>query len=103
MFRQGSSCAGLVQAPCNGADWLRVAIVLVVFGILQGLASWLGSLFVPDRFFFLDLLVGDLISIAVVPIPIIGLVLLYQDVLRSRMNMPDEQLRAQDAALLSRG
>ena len=82
-------------------DWVRVVVVLVVFGILQGVASWVGGLFIPSRFYFLHLLLGDLISIAVLPIPIIGLVLLYQDILRSRLKLPEAQLQAQRDALLS--
>lgn len=61
------------------ADVLRVALVLIVFAIVKVVASWLGGLLVPSRFFFLHNLLGDLVSIAVLPIPIIGTVLLYQD------------------------
>jgi hypothetical protein len=51
------------------ADWLRVAIVLIVFGILKAVASWLGGLLVPARSIFLHEFIGDLISIAVLPNP----------------------------------
>jgi hypothetical protein len=84
------------------ADWLRVVVVLVVFGLLQAVASWIGRLFVPSQFTFFHLLVGDLVSIAVLPIPIIGLVLLYQDILRSRMGLTDAQLLSQRDELLAR-
>ncbi len=82
-------------------DWVRVVVVLVVFAILQACASLLGGLLIPSRFYFFHLLLGDLLSIAVLPIPIIGLVLLYQDILRTRLNLPESQLQAQRAALLA--
>ncbi len=82
-------------------DWVRVVVVLVVFAILQACASLLGGLLIPSRFYFFHLLLGDLLSIAVLPIPIIGLVLLYQDILRTRLNLPEAQLQAQRAALLA--
>lgn len=83
-------------------DWVRVVIVLVVFGVLSAVASWVGGLFIPSRFYFLHMLVGDLVSIAVLPIPIVGLVLLYQDIARARLNVPETQLAAQREALLGR-
>jgi hypothetical protein len=83
------------------ADWVRVIIVLVLFGILQAITAWVGGLLVPSRFYFLHMLVGDLVSIAVLPIPIIGLVLLYQDIARSKLNVPEETLAAQRAGLLA--
>ncbi|HEX9578430.1 MAG TPA: hypothetical protein VF993_11800 [Myxococcales bacterium] len=83
------------------ADWLRVVVVLVIFGILQAITSWVGGLIVPSRFYFLHMLVGDLVSIAVLPIPIIGLVLLYQDIARAKLNVPEETLAAQRAGLLT--
>ena len=82
------------------ADWLRVVIVLVVFGVLSAVASWVGGLFIPSRFHFMHMLIGDLVSIAVLPIPIVGLVLLYQDIARARLNVPETQLAAQRDALL---
>ena len=83
------------------ADWVRVIIVLILFGILQAITSWVGGLLVPSRFYFLHMLVGDLVSIAVLPIPIIGLVLLYQDIARAKLNVSDETLEAQRAGLLT--
>lgn len=72
-------------------------------GLLQAVASWVGRLFVPERYTFLHLLMGDVVSIAVLPIPIIGLVLLYQDILRSRIGVTDAQMLAQREQLLARG
>jgi len=82
------------------ADWVRVVVVLVIFGIVQAITAWVGGLVVPSRFYFLHMLVGDLVSIAVLPIPIIGLVLLYQDIARAKLNVPEETLEAQRAGLL---
>jgi hypothetical protein len=56
---------------------------------------------IPSRFYFPHLLLGDLVSIAVLPIPIIGLVLLYQDIARTKLNVPEEKLEAR-AGLLTR-
>jgi hypothetical protein len=84
------------------ADWVRVIVVLIVFGILQAVASWVGGLIIPSSAYFLHILLGDLISIAVLPIPIIGLVLLYQDIARTKLSVPEGQLQAQRDALLAR-
>lgn len=101
LFEQKSGVAAIRRSiELVRADWLRVLIVGVVFGVLQMAASWLGGLFIPSRFFFVHTLLGDLVSIAVLPIPIIGLVLLYQDILRSKMNVPETQLRSQLDALV---
>jgi hypothetical protein len=64
------------------SDWLRVAIVLVVFGILNTVAHWLGGLFVPASTAWLGRLLGDLLTLALMPFPILGATLLYLDVRR---------------------
>ncbi len=64
-------------------DWIRVLVVLVVFGVLSYVASAIGSAIVPGVG-FLDSLVGDLISVALLPVPIIGLVLLYRELMQQR-------------------
>lgn len=61
------------------ADWVRTALVLFVFGVLKLAAAVVGGALVPAQFALLHLLVRDLLALAAVPIPILGLVLLYQD------------------------
>lgn len=66
------------------ADWLRVVIVMVVAAVLSYVASAIGSMLIPNSWVFLDSLVGDLVSILVLPLPIIGLVLLYREQMEQR-------------------
>lgn len=65
-------------------DWLRVLLVAIAFSVLSWLAAFVGGLLVPDRFVFVNHLMGDLVSLVVLPIPIIGLVLLYDGIIRRR-------------------
>lgn len=83
------------------ADWMRVVLVLIAFAVLRWVAAFVGALLVPSRFIFLNMLLGDLVSIAVLPIPIIGIVLLYLDILKTRQHVSDEELRARQAAMLA--
>lgn len=80
-------------------DWLRVLLVLVVFAVLNWVASFVGGLFVPDRFVFLNLLVGDLVTIVVAPIPIIGLVLVYNDIVLHK-GASEGEIESRQQALL---
>lgn len=82
------------------ADLVRTIIVLIVFAVATALARIVGGLLVPDRFVFLDSFVGDLVSIAVAPFPIIGLVLLFQDIQRTRLEVSEDEIKAQSDALL---
>jgi hypothetical protein len=83
------------------ADWMRVVLVLIAFALLRWVAAFVGALLVPSRFIFLHMLLGDLVSIAVLPIPIIGIVLLYLDILKTGQHVSDEELRARQAAMLA--
>lgn len=65
-------------------DWLRVLLVAIAFGVLSWAAALIGGLFVPDRFVFVDQLMGDLVSLVLLPVPIIGLVLVYDGIVRRR-------------------
>jgi hypothetical protein len=82
-----------------GADWLRVALLLAVFGALTWAARWLADLVVPDAAVFLTQLVGDLLTLVVLPLPLIAGVLLYLDVRRRRDNFTDADLREALASL----
>ncbi len=62
------------------SNWLPTAIVLLALALLSAVASWIGGLFVPERFPFLHTLVQDALSLVVFPLPVIGLVLLFREV-----------------------
>jgi hypothetical protein len=82
-----------------GADWLRIALLLAVFGALTWAARLLAHLIVPDRAIFMTQLVGDLLTLIVLPLPLIATALLYFDLRRRREGFDDEQLRAALAGL----
>jgi hypothetical protein len=61
------------------SNWLPTALVLLALALLSAVASWIGGLFVPERFLFLHTLVRDAVSLVVFPLPVIGLVLLFHE------------------------
>jgi len=77
-----------------GSDWLRVALLLAVFLALTWSARLLAELVVPATAIFLTGLVGDLLTLAVMPLPLIAGTLLYLDVRKRRDNFGDADLRA---------
>jgi len=81
------------------SDWLRVALVVVVFALLQLVAKMFAGLFVPHSAIFLDSFVGDLFTMLLLPIPVLGAVLLYFDIRRKRDGLTDDRLRSELAAL----
>jgi hypothetical protein len=80
-------------------DWLRVALLLAFFLALTWLARLLADLIVPDTAIFMTHLVGDLLTLAVLPLPLTAVALLYVDVRRRRDNFGDQDLRAALASL----
>jgi hypothetical protein len=82
-----------------GGDWLRVALLLGVFAALTWAARLLADLVVPGAHIFLAQLLGDLLTIAVIPLPLIAGALLYLDLRRRRDNFSDADLREALAAL----
>lgn len=82
-----------------GADWLRVALLLGVFAALTWGARRLAELVVPDSAVFMTQLLGDLLTLALIPLPLIAAALLYFDVRKRRDNFGDEALRAVLASL----
>lgn len=82
-----------------GADWLRVALLLGLFAGLIWAARRLADLVVPDRAIFMTQLLGDLLTLALLPLPLIAGALLYFDVRRRRDNFGDDELRAALASL----
>jgi len=81
------------------SDWLRVALLLAVFLALAWAARLLADLVVPDSAIFMTGLVGDLLTLAVMPLPLIAGTLLYLDVRKRRDNFGDTDLRAALASL----
>jgi hypothetical protein len=81
------------------SDWLRVALVVVVFGVIHAVARMLASALVPHGAIFMDSFMSDLIKLVLLPIPIIGAVLLYFDIRRNREGFTDARLRADLDAL----
>jgi hypothetical protein len=82
-----------------GSDWLRVALLLAVFLALTWAARLLADLVVPDTALFMTGLVGDLLTLAVMPLPLIAGTLLYLDLRKRRDNFGDTDLRATLASL----
>jgi hypothetical protein len=81
------------------SDWLRVALVVAVFGVIRALATMIAHLVVPHGAIFVDSLVADLITMVGLPIPVLGAVLLYFDVRRKQERFTHDTLRAELAAL----
>jgi hypothetical protein len=81
------------------SDWLRVTLVVLVFGLLRGVAQLLASALVPPSAIFVSSLFGDLITMVLLPVPVLGMVLLYFDVRRKRDNFTPDHLRADLEAL----
>ena len=76
------------------SDWLRVAIVIFVFAVLCGLARMIAGALIPRSAIFAGSLFGDLFTMVLLPVPILGLVLLYFDIRRKRENFTPDRLRA---------
>jgi hypothetical protein len=82
-----------------GADWLRIALLLAIFGALIWAARLIADLMVPDSAVFMSQLIGDLLTLAVMPLPLIAAALLYFDLRKRRDGFSDESLRAAIASL----
>jgi hypothetical protein len=81
------------------SDWLRVALVLLAFALVRGVAQVLGSALVPPGSIFFGSLVSDLVTMVLLPIPVLGAVLLYFDIRRKRDNFTSDNLRSDLEAL----
>ena len=77
------------------SDWIRVAIVLITFGVINFVAHVVGNFLIPDRAFFLAHLVGDLLTLILLPLPVLAAVLLYIDLRRKAEGYSRDALRAQ--------
>jgi len=81
------------------SDWLRVTLVVLVFGLLRGVAQVVAGALIPHSAIFVSSLFGDLITMVLLPVPVLGMVLLYFDVRRKRDNFTPDNLRADLEAL----
>lgn len=86
------------SAALAGSDWIRVTLVLAAlvvstFGV-QLLTDWI----LPTSFHQLGGFVGDLVTVVILPWPVLGTVLLYLDLRRSS-GLADASLREGLAAL----
>lgn len=89
------------SAQLVSSDWLRVALMIIVVAVLRFAAVGLSSLFIPRTALFVSSLVGDLVTMVLLPLPILGTVLLYFDIRRRREGFTDDRLRADLEALKS--
>ena len=81
------------------SDWLRVALVLMTFGIVRFVAQLVAGIFVAPTAIFVGSLLSDLFTMVMLPIPVLGTVLLYFDVRKKRENFTNDNLRADLEAL----
>jgi hypothetical protein len=89
------------SAELVASDWLRVAIMILVFGVLRWAAQLIAGVLVPSSALFISSLFGDLVTMVFLPLPVLGMVLLYFDIRRKRDNFTPDRLRADLEALKS--
>jgi hypothetical protein len=82
-----------------GSDWLRVAIMIIALAILGWFAQVVGGALFSASALFLRSLLGDLLTVVVLPFPLLGMVLLYLDIRRKRDGYTPDRLRADLDAL----
>ena len=80
-------------------DWPRLAVVLIVFALVRWVANGAVDVFIPQRALFFRSLFADLFTMVLMPVPIMGAVLLYFDLRRTRDGFTQDRLRADLAAL----
>ena len=81
------------------SDWLRVAIMIIALAVLRWASQLVATTLVPSSALFLGSLFGDLVTLVFLPVPVLGMVLLYFDVRRKRDNFGPDRLRADLEAL----
>jgi hypothetical protein len=83
------------------SDWLRVTIMILVLAVICALAQQLAYLLLPRSAPFFGSFFGDMFTMLVLPVPVLGVVLLYFDIRRKRESFTQERLRADLEALRS--
>jgi hypothetical protein len=81
------------------SDWLRVALMIVALAAVRWLADEIAGALLPRWAPFMSSFLGDLVLMVFLPLPLLGLVLLYFDIRRRREDFTDESVRAGLAAL----
>jgi hypothetical protein len=81
------------------SDWLRVAIMIIALGALSWAAQLVAHAFMPASAFFASSFFGDLVTLVLLPVPVLGMVLLYFDIRRKRDGFTDDRLRTDLEAL----
>jgi hypothetical protein len=81
------------------SDWLRVALVMASFVVLNLVAHAVALFIVPKGAIFLKVFLGDLISLLMMPVPIILSALLYLDIRRISDGVSREKLAEELSAL----
>ncbi|HEY2899040.1 MAG TPA: hypothetical protein VGL59_00585 [Polyangia bacterium] len=84
-------------------DWPRVLVVLIVFAFVRWLAETVAWVFIPRHALFFGSFFGDLFTMVLMPIPILGSVLLYFDLRRTHEGFTQDRLRADLQALRTPG
>lgn len=82
-------------------DWMRVVVVSIVFAVVTWFAQFLANLFIPSSAVFIWSFFGDLFALILMPVPVLGAVLLYFDMRRTREGFSQDRLRADLTALKS--
>ena len=75
---------------------LAACLGVVVFG-----AGMLGGLLVPPGHLFAGAVVADLVTLVVLPFPVLAVVLLFEDIQRTRWGVPEAELKRQSDRLVS--
>jgi hypothetical protein len=81
------------------SDWLRVALVFLAFAVVNIVAHFIGNLLVPSGSLFFGHFLGDLVTLLLLPVPVLGAVLLYLDLRRRNEQLDATRLREDLAAL----
>jgi hypothetical protein len=81
------------------SDWLRVALLLIGVAAVHWVGHLVASLLVPPGSIFMASLVSDLVTMVMLPVPVLGTVLLYFDIRRKRDSFTNDNLRADLEAL----
>ena len=83
------------------SDWLRMLLVMIVFGLISGVAQFIAGIVATGLFG--SRLLQDALTLVAMPIPVIGSVLLYFDVRRRKEGFNEQQLAKEMATLRRAG
>jgi uncharacterized membrane protein len=74
------------------SDWLRIALVFVVFFLIALVSGLVAGVLVPSSLGFVGGLLGNLITLVLLPLPILAIVFLYLDLRRRSEGLSGEDL-----------